>query len=115
MASCSARQVALGRRSCTIRARMIACKSTTPTAALPTHSRRWVAQRIGHSFREVAELQEVPMEQLAPGPGEVLVHMHFAGVNGGCETFRVRAEHAFKSNLDKVQTRTTTAQQESSA
>ncbi|KAJ9529812.1 hypothetical protein QJQ45_022245 [Haematococcus lacustris] len=55
------------------------------------------------------------MEQLAPGPGEVLVHMHFAGVNGGCETFRVRAEHAFKSNLDKVQTRTTTAQQESSA
>jgi NADPH:quinone reductase-like Zn-dependent oxidoreductase len=27
-----------------------------------------------------------------PGPGEVAVRIAFAGVNGGCETFRVRAE-----------------------
>ena len=31
--------------------------------------------------------------------GEVLIKVAYAGVNGGCETFRCRGEHAFKGNL----------------
>jgi len=33
-----------------------------------------------------------------PGKGEVLVRFHWAGVNGGCETFRARREHAFATS-----------------
>lgn len=29
--------------------------------------------------------------------------LHWAGVNGGCETFRVRGEHMFQGNKDKKQ------------
>jgi prostaglandin reductase 3 len=41
-------------------------------------------------FRSAAEVVEVPW--VDPGPGEVAVRVAWAGVNGGCETFRVRAE-----------------------
>ncbi len=33
-----------------------------------------------------------------PGPGEALVRVTHAGVNGGCETFRARGEHWFAGN-----------------
>lgn len=38
-----------------------------------------------------------PCSPINPCP-QVLVRMHYAGVNGGCETFRVRGEHAFAGN-----------------
>lgn len=58
--------------------------------ALPAHFRRLVAHRTGHSFREVAEIDTVSAVQ--PQEGQVLVKVAFAGVNGGCETFRARGE-----------------------
>lgn len=33
---------------------------------------------------------------------QVLVRMHYAGINGGCETFRVRGEYAFAANRGKA-------------
>ncbi|KAG2427481.1 hypothetical protein HXX76_012414 [Chlamydomonas incerta] len=72
-----------------------AAASTTPTQ-LPATYRRLVARSCGGSFREVAE---VVTERLTlPGPGEVLVRVLVAGVNGGCETFRARGEFAFSGN-----------------
>jgi hypothetical protein len=32
---------------------------------------------------------------------QVLVQVHYAGINGGCETFRARGEYAFASNTAK--------------
>jgi len=69
--------------------------STLPVS-LPSTFRRLVARRTGTSFAEVAEVEEVPM--LIPGEGEVLIKVIYAGVNGGCETFRARGEHAFVKN-----------------
>ncbi|KAF8062034.1 Zadh2 [Scenedesmus sp. PABB004] len=68
-------------------------------AALPATYRRLIARRTGRSFREVAEVVEEPLPQ--PGPGEVLIRMRYAGINGGCETFRARGEHAFAANRAK--------------
>jgi hypothetical protein len=49
--------------------------------ALPATYRRLVAARVGGSFRSVARAVESPLP--APRPGEVLIRMHFAGINGG--------------------------------
>ena len=32
---------------------------------------------------------------------QVLVQVHYAGINGGCETFRARGQYAFAGNADK--------------
>jgi len=58
-----------------------------------------VAQRTGGSFREVATVVSTPLPK--PGPGEVLLRVRYAGVNGGCETFRSRGEHWFAANAAK--------------
>ena len=42
---------------------------------------------------------ELPLP--TPGPGEVLLRVRYAGVNGGCETFRARGEHWFAGNAKK--------------
>jgi hypothetical protein len=34
----------------------------------------------------------------SPPAGHVLVRVTYAGVNGGCETFRARGEAAFQGN-----------------
>ncbi|WIA17998.1 hypothetical protein OEZ85_009485 [Tetradesmus obliquus] len=79
--------------------------STAPAATvqhaskLPATYKRLVAKRTGKSFKEVAEVEEVPLPQ--PGDNEVLIRMSYAGINGGCETFRVRGEHAFAANKAK--------------
>lgn len=65
---------------------------------IPTSARALVAGSTGNSFREVAKIVEVPTPALAEG--EVLVKVVFPGVNGGCETFRVRGEFAFESNRE---------------
>ncbi|KAH7616945.1 hypothetical protein Ndes2526B_g09051 [Nannochloris sp. 'desiccata'] len=62
----------------------------------PTSFKRLIARRTGTSFSDVAEIEEVPM--LVPKEGEVLIKVAFAGINGGCETFRARGEHAFTGN-----------------
>ena len=64
---------------------------------MPASFTRLVALTTGPSFRDVAQLQvchTVP----EPGPGQALVRVKHAGVNGGCETFRARGEFWFKAN-----------------
>jgi len=63
---------------------------------IPLSFKRLIARRTGTSFKDVAEIEEVPM--LIPKEGEVLIKVAFAGINGGCETFRARGEHAFNGN-----------------
>ncbi|GAB4813339.1 hypothetical protein N2152v2_000385 [Parachlorella kessleri] len=63
---------------------------------LPSSYRRLVARRTGDTFRDVAEMEEAPLP--TPGEAEVLVRVLYAGVNGGCETFRCRGEYAFARN-----------------
>ena len=63
-----------------------------------TSYRALVANRVGDQFRDVAAIAEVPMLELAED--EVLVKVVYAGVNGGCETFRARGEFAFSGNQE---------------
>lgn len=67
-------------------------------SVMPKTYRALVAGRVGASFREVATVEELPIPTLAEG--EVLVKVLYAGVNGGCETFRARGEFAFASNRE---------------
>lgn len=57
-----------------------------------------VAGRAGSSFSEVARVVSVETPALAPD--EVLVQVCYAGVNGGCETFRARGDHMFAGNRE---------------
>ena len=67
--------------------------SSAPADATYT---RLVATAPGASFRDVAQLQTAPVP--VPGPGQAVVRVTHAGVNGGCETFRARQEHWFAAN-----------------
>ena len=62
-----------------------------------TTYRALVAGSVGKSFRDVARVVELPTPELADD--EVLVKVMYAGVNGGCETFRSRGEVADRSAL----------------
>ena len=76
-----------------LRAATPASAPTTATAApppLPSSYRRLVARVPAPTFRDAVVLQEVAWSP--PAPGEVSVRIVHAGVNGGCETFRARAE-----------------------
>ena len=62
-------------------------------AVLPTTYRRLVARVPSPSFRSGAQIQEVPLPPESKlEEGQAVVKIAVAGVNGGCETFRVRAE-----------------------
>ena len=74
----------------------IQSSSSTQIDMLPSVYNRLVARRTGESFRQVAEITQVELQ--APGEGEVVVRVEYAGVNGGCETFRCRGEYAFEGN-----------------
>lgn len=67
--------------------------------AVPKTFRALVGTGAGSSFREVARVTELdtptPTEL---GEDEVLIRVRYAGINGGCETFRARGEHAFVGN-----------------
>jgi hypothetical protein len=63
--------------------------------AVPLVTKRLVAKCSGASFREVAHVITSPLTKLEEG--QVLVRMTHVGINGGCETFRARAEHACAS------------------
>ncbi|MEW5316016.1 MAG: hypothetical protein WDW38_007408 [Sanguina aurantia] len=75
---------------------MLVGKSYVPPIFLPTTFARLVAHATGESFRAVAVVEQLDM--LTPGEGEVLIKVLFAGINGGCETFRARGEHWFAAN-----------------
>ena len=57
-----------------------------------------VGERTGTNFSEIATLKSLPLETERIGSDEVLIKVVFAGVNGGCETFRARGEYAFRGN-----------------
>ena len=66
-----------------------------------TAYRQLVASAAGPSFEAVAKVVSgLSLGDLidSMGADEVVVRVAFAGVNGGCETFRCRAEHAFARN-----------------
>ncbi|KAK3241151.1 hypothetical protein CYMTET_49064 [Cymbomonas tetramitiformis] len=65
---------------------------------LPATFKRLKAFRTGTTFEEVAEVVDERMPEVFPG--EVVVKVLYAGVNGGCETFRARGDHWFESNRD---------------
>jgi NADPH-dependent curcumin reductase CurA len=63
---------------------------------IPKSYRALVAQSVGESFSEVAIVKDIPTPYLSSD--EALIRVTYAGVNGGCETFRARGEHAFIGN-----------------
>jgi len=64
--------------------------SLGPSFTPPQTFTRLLAPAPAPDFRSAAVLTTVPWSD--PAPGEVVVRIAYAGVNGGCETFRVRAE-----------------------
>ena len=94
--------------------------SSNSGSVFPSTFRRLIARKVGPSFRSVAEIEEVPLEQpsrdqvlsherlknreiqtldvkqngaqglIAPVGLQVLLKIAYAGINGGCETFRCR-------------------------
>ena len=73
--------------------------TSSSTSSVPTTFRALVAKSAGNSFSDVATITDIaiplPLEK-----DEVLIRVKYAGVNGGCETFRARGEHAFQGNKD---------------
>ena len=67
---------------------------------VPTSYRALVASNAGESFRDVAKVAVVDTPTLEED--EVLIQVTYAGVNGGCETFRARGEHAFAGNKEQA-------------
>ena len=74
---------------------VVATKPAT-VRPVPTSYKALVAGAAGESFRDVAKVAVVDTPALAAD--EVLVEVRYAGINGGCETFRARGEHAFAGN-----------------
>eukprot|EP00884_Botryococcus_braunii_P020803 jgi/Botrbrau1/7406/Bobra.0112s0007.2 len=58
--------------------------------SLPSTYKKLIAKRAGSSFREAATVEEEVLNM--PGEGKVLIKVLYTGINGGCETFRVRGE-----------------------
>ena len=76
-------------------AQPLASKAPRP---LPATFRQLYAAKPGSGVADVAAVRELPM--LSPGPGQALIEVRYAGVNGGCETFRARANYWFERNKD---------------
>jgi len=74
--------------------------STGLRPVLPAKYNALVAGSTGSSFSEVAKVISVDMPTLQPD--EALIEVRYAGVNGGCETFRARGDHLFAQNKDIV-------------
>mmetsp|Transcript_35084 Transcript_35084/g.41870 ORF Transcript_35084/g.41870 Transcript_35084/m.41870 type:complete len:379 (+) Transcript_35084:97-1233(+) len=65
---------------------------------VPKMFRALVAESVGNSFSDVAKVIEIETPELEKD--EALIRVEYAGVNGGCETFRARGEHSFEGNKD---------------
>jgi len=63
---------------------------------LPETYRALVAEGTGSSFSEVATIRSLSIPTV--GDDDILICVKYAGVNGGCETFRARGEFAFQGN-----------------
>lgn len=74
----------------------LAASPGLPTNNLPTTYQALVAEATGQSFSQVAQVRTLPTPSI--DEDEVLVKVIYAGVNGGCETFRARGEYAFQGN-----------------
>lgn len=70
----------------------------TTDVKVPKAFRALVAESVGNSFSDVATVIEIETPELKKD--EALIRVEYAGVNGGCETFRARAEHSFQQNKD---------------
>jgi NADPH:quinone reductase-like Zn-dependent oxidoreductase len=70
--------------------------NTKAPLLVPETYRALVAASTGNSFSEVATVRTLPTPSV--GEGEVLIRVKYAGINGGCETFRARGEFAFEGN-----------------
>lgn len=81
----------------------VVCGQLRPdTPAKGNIYRRLVAKTTGPSFRDVAVIEHgLSVDELVSGLGDddVVVRVAYAGVNGGCETFRCRGEYAFTRNV----------------
>jgi NADPH-dependent curcumin reductase CurA len=77
----------------------ITSASTSSSNSLPTTFRALVAKSAGNSFSDVATITNIEIPSSLE-KDEVLIRVKYAGVNGGCETFRARGEHAFQGNKD---------------
>ncbi|EKX49229.1 hypothetical protein GUITHDRAFT_85698 [Guillardia theta CCMP2712] len=74
--------------------------SESSNIKLPNTYRALWADKAGSSFREVVVLREKEFPQISSD--EVLIEVKYAGVNGGCETFRARGEHWFARNRESA-------------
>jgi len=70
---------------------------------LPKNYRALVADATGESFSQVAKVRTLPIPT-AIGEDEVLIEVKYAGVNGGCETFRARGDYLFEGNAKATAT-----------
>ena len=84
---------------CTIVAGFPSVQSNT--IAIPGMYKALIAEKTGESFEEVAKIQDLPIPTL--DEDEVLINVRYAGVNGGCETFRSRGEFAFAGNAKSLE------------
>ncbi|OEU10065.1 NAD(P)-binding protein [Fragilariopsis cylindrus CCMP1102] len=73
--------------------------TSSSTSSVPTTFRALVAKSAGKSFADVATITNIAVPSSLE-KDEVLIRVKYAGVNGGCETFRARGEHAFQGNKD---------------
>jgi NADPH:quinone reductase-like Zn-dependent oxidoreductase len=68
---------------------------------IPSVQRGIHSARVGTSFRDVAKITSNNPVKM-PEDDEVLVKVVYAGINGGCETFRARGEGYYTYNKDKT-------------
>lgn len=75
-------------------------ETRAPSLPLPATYKQLVAAEAGASFGDVAKVVTLSLDELVASLAvdEVIVRVAYAGVNGGCETFRCRGEHAFARN-----------------
>jgi len=85
----------------------LAMKSTTTktidtkTSSIPKSFRALVAKHVGTSFSDVSTIIDIDTPTELKND-EVLIRVEYAGINGGCETFRARAEYDFQGNKDET-------------
>jgi len=85
----------------TLVSELLACTvvSSMVDLKIPKTYRALVAKQAGSSFAEVATIIDIETPELKND--EALIRVEYAGINGGCETFRARAEHSFRENKNE--------------
>lgn len=65
---------------------------------IPKSFQALVAAKTGDTFSQVAQIKSLPIPSLEKD--EALIRVLYAGINGGCETFRARGEFVFGENAE---------------